>query len=56
MNASTPFQSSRRRLLTLVVAAILALTAAYAPVMVDNLAGTALVTPAYACQSPGGGC
>lgn len=56
MNASTLFQSSRRWLLTLVVAAILAITAAYAPVMVDNLAGTALVTSAYACQGPTGHC
>jgi hypothetical protein len=56
MNASTLFQSSRRGLLTLVVAAILALTAAYAPVVVDNLAGTTLTPQAYACQYPGGGC
>jgi hypothetical protein len=56
MNASTLFQSSRRWLLTLVVAAILALTAAYAPVVVDNLAGTALTPQAYACHPTGVGC
>jgi hypothetical protein len=56
MNASTLFQSARRGLLTLVVAALLALTAAYAPVVVDNLAGTTLVTAAYACQGAGGHC
>jgi hypothetical protein len=56
MNASTLFQSSRRGLLTLVVAAILALTAAYAPVVVDNLAGTELTPQAYACPAQGGGC
>lgn len=56
MNASTLFQRSHRWLLTLIVAAILAVAAAYAPVLVDNLTGTALVTSAYACQGQGGYC
>lgn len=56
MNASPLFHRSRRWLLTLVVAAIFALTAAYAPVVVDNLAGTALTPQAYACQPAGGTC
>lgn len=56
MNASKLFRSSRRRLIVLVAAAILALAAAYAPVLTDNLAGTGLVTTTYACQGAGGAC
>jgi hypothetical protein len=55
MNANL-LSSGRRWLLTLVVAAMLAVTAAYAPVVLDNLAGTTLITSAYASQGQGGCC
>jgi hypothetical protein len=47
---------SRRWLLTLVVAALLAVGAAYSPVLLDGLAGTDLNPTAAACQGPGSGC
>lgn len=43
-----------RRLLTLVVAVGLALSAAYAPVLLDGLAGSALTPVTMACQGQGG--
>jgi hypothetical protein len=55
MNANR-LSSTRRWLCTLVAAVVLAFTATYAPTLLDNLAGTSLVTSAYACQSPGGHC
>lgn len=47
---------ARRRLVLLVAAAILALSAAYTPLLLDTLAGTALTPQAYACETAGGGC
>ena len=46
----------RRRVLTLVVAAILAVAAAYAPVLLDGTAGASLTPTASACSHNGGGC
>ena len=48
--------NTRRRLVMLAFAAILALSAVYAPVLADNLAGTGLTPHAYACQPAGGTC
>lgn len=48
--------NTRRRLLVLTFAALLALGAAYAPVVLDSLASTALTPAAYACGPMGGGC
>jgi hypothetical protein len=50
------FVRTRRWLLTLVVAAVLAVTASYAPVLLDGTAGTSLTTAAFACSHMGGGC
>ncbi|MBX3011249.1 MAG: hypothetical protein KF832_07065 [Caldilineaceae bacterium] len=46
----------RHRLLLLAFAAILALSAAYAPTVLDSVAGTNLTPAAFACTPPGGGC
>ncbi len=53
---NTRLNQSRRGLITLVVATLLALSAAYAPVLLDGVAGTSMATQAYACQPNGGGC
>ena len=58
MNAET-IRNTYRRLTVLTVAALLALVAAYAPVLLDGTMGTALTTSVFACdpESPsGGGC
>jgi hypothetical protein len=55
MNTSL-FARSRRWLLTLAVAAVLAVTASYAPVLLDGATGTSLTAAAFACSAPGGGC
>ncbi|MBX3011638.1 MAG: hypothetical protein KF832_09015 [Caldilineaceae bacterium] len=49
-------QTSRRWFVALMVAALIALTAAYGPVFLTEVAGVNAVTPAYACNQPGGGC
>jgi hypothetical protein len=48
--------NTRCRLLVLTLAAVLALSASYAPVVLDSMASTALTPAAYACGAPGGGC
>ena len=53
---TTVFSHLRRRLLLTVMVALLALIAFAAPVVVDKLAGTALVQQAFACPGAGGGC
>ncbi len=53
---NTILQNGRRWLLTLTVAAILALSTAYAPVLLDGTAGTNLTTAAFACSNSPGGC
>ena len=55
MNAGI-LQRSRRWLLIVVVATLLALTGSSTPLLLDVLTGSALVSPAYACQHHGGGC
>jgi hypothetical protein len=50
------FQASRRRLLPLVVAAVLALTGSAAPLLLDVVSGRSWVSQAYACPNHGGGC
>jgi hypothetical protein len=50
------FAHTRRRLLVLTLAAVLALSASYAPVVLDSMASTALTNTAFACGAPGGGC
>ncbi len=49
-------QTSRRWIVALVVAVMVAVTAAYGPVLLDEVAGISVSTPAYACNQPGGGC
>jgi hypothetical protein len=51
-----PFARVHRRVLTLVVAAVLAVAAAYTPVLLDGTASTGLTTTAFACPHSGGGC
>jgi hypothetical protein len=48
--------NTRRRLLVLTLAAVLALSASYAPVVLDSMASTALTPAVLACGAPGGGC
>jgi hypothetical protein len=48
--------NTRRRLLVLTLAAVLALSASYAPVVLDSMANTGLTPTAYACGPMGGGC
>jgi hypothetical protein len=55
MNAGI-MQRSRRWLLTLVVAALLAVAAAYTPVLLDGLARTEITPAVAACQPQGSGC
>lgn len=50
------FARVRRRVLTLVVAAVLAVAAAYAPVLLDGTAGANWTSTVLACGHPGGGC
>jgi hypothetical protein len=50
------FATSRRWLITLVIAAVLAVTATYAPVVLDGAAGTATTPAVWACSHTGGGC
>ena len=45
-----------RHLVVLAVAAFIALTAAYAPVVLDEMASTTLTPAAFACGHTGGGC
>ncbi len=49
-------QTSRRWIVALIVAAIMALTIAYGPVFLTEVAGVSASTPAYACNPPGAGC
>jgi hypothetical protein len=48
--------NTRRRLLVLTLAAVLALSASYAPVVLDSMASTGLMPAAYACGPASGGC
>lgn len=50
------FARVRRRVLTLVVAAVLSVAMAYAPVLLDGTAGASLTPTVLACGHPGGGC
>jgi hypothetical protein len=51
----TTFVATRRWLVALLVAVMVA-TAAYGPVLLDEVAGLSVSTPVYACQGPPGGC
>lgn len=57
MNVGNIF-SIRRRAVALAIAAIVALTATYAPVLLDGVADSSIVTSALACghQTSGGDC
>ncbi len=50
------FARARRALITLALAAVLALTAAHAPLLLDGLTGSNLTATAAACSHSGGGC
>jgi hypothetical protein len=56
MNLPITLHTSRRRLLTLVLALVLGLSATYGAPLLDSLTGTAFTPQAHACQRPGGGC
>lgn len=49
-------QVSRRWIVAFLFAAMLAVTAAYGPILLHEVAGVSVGTPVYACNSPGGGC
>ena len=49
-------QKIRRRLILLVIAAMLALSTSVLPMLLDQAAGTVLTIHVYACQGPGAGC
>ncbi len=53
---NTTFVSTRRWLAALIVAAVVAVTAAYGPVLLSEGAGMDAGTPVYACNAAGGGC
>lgn len=55
MNAGI-LRSVRRRLIALTLAGLLALSAAYTPVLLDAMAGTSTVNAAMACDHQGAGC
>lgn len=55
MNAGTTFQI-RRHVAVLMIAAVVALSAAYAPALLDGVAGTSLTNVAAACSGNAGGC
>ncbi|MEM7132853.1 MAG: hypothetical protein AAF702_41505 [Chloroflexota bacterium] len=46
----------RRHMVALMIAAVVALSAAYAPVVLDGVAGTILTEAALACTASAGGC
>lgn len=48
--------NTRRHLLVLALAALLAVSASYAPVVLDSTASTTLTPAALACGAPAGGC
>ncbi len=50
----TGLHITRRWIIALFVAALVAVTAAYGPVALE-MAGVEAGTPVYACQGPGGG-
>ena len=52
---TTGLQFVRRSIVALIITALLALSAAYGPVMLDEVAGIEAGTPAFACQGSGGG-
>ena len=52
----TFLRNSRRYFLVLALAALFALSATYAPVVLDSMASTALTPAAIACGPAGGGC
>ena len=55
MNTSTLF-TIRRRMTTLAIAALIALSAAYAPMLLDEVAGTSMTGTVNACSGANGGC
>ena len=54
MNTGT-ISNARRRLTALVIAAVFALSAAFAPVLLGEVAGTSLTDTAAACDGRSGG-
>ena len=53
---TTGLQFVRRSIVALIITALIALSAAYGPVMLDEVAGVDAGTPAFACQAGAGGC
>lgn len=49
-------QTSRRWLVVLIMAALVIVTLAYGPVLLEQVAGVSVSTPVYACIPTGGGC
>lgn len=55
MNAGT-IRNARRQFVALVIAALVAVSAAYAPVLLDEMAGLSMSGTAVACSGSTGGC
>ena len=55
MNALS-IRNLNRRIATLVIATVFALSALYTPVMLDGMGGTSLTDTAAACSGNPGGC
>ena len=49
-------QLSRRWIVAFLLAAMVAVTAAYGPILFHETVGMSVGTPIYACQQNGGGC
>lgn len=52
----TSLRNSRRYVLVFALALLFALSATYAPVVLDSMASTTFTPAALACTVPGGGC
>ena len=52
----TSLHNLRRYVLVLALALLFALSATYAPVVLDSMASTTLTSTAIACGPPSGGC
>jgi hypothetical protein len=56
MQRNTRFTTSRRWALGLLLAVLVALSAVYTPVVLQEVAGVNATTPAFACGPHSGGC
>ena len=52
----TTLSIARRFVVALIIAALVAMTVAFGPVALEQVAGVDAGTSVFACQGPGGGC